>query len=106
MKTPMNLYACALAAALSLAGLTAHAQQQPPPQKQADDVVRISTELVQTGVTVVDKQGRFVDGLKADQFVLKVDGQPVTPSFFDRVTAGTAREEKQVEAARAAAKPA
>ncbi len=90
----------------ALAGLSAHAQQQPPPQGKTDDVVRISTELVQTGVTVVDKQGRFVDGLKADQFVLKVDGQPVTPSFFERVTAGTAREEKQVEAALAAAKPA
>ena len=99
----------ALAALLflaALAGLTARAQQQPPPQGKTDDVVRISTELVQTGVTVVDKQGRFVDGLKAEQFVIKVDGQPVTPSFFERVTAGTAREEKQVDAARAAAKPA
>ncbi len=105
MKTPKHLYACALAAALSLAGLTAHAQQQPPPQGKTDDVVRISTELVQSGVTVVDKQGRFVDGLKAEQFVVKVDGQPVTPSFVERVTAGTAREEKQVEAARAAGKP-
>jgi len=55
--------------------------------------VRITTELVQTGVVVVDKQGRFVDGLKPGDFVLKVDGQQVTPAFFERVIAGTLQEE-------------
>ncbi|HKQ51688.1 MAG TPA: VWA domain-containing protein [Pyrinomonadaceae bacterium] len=106
-RAPRPALAALVFLATAIAGLTAHGQQQPAPQgKTADDVVRISTELVQTGVTVVDKQGRFVDGLSADQFVVKVDGWPVTPSFFERVTAGTAREEKQVEAARAAGKPA
>src|SRR5688572_31653697 len=65
--------------------------QDPRP---SDEVVRITTELVQTGIVVVDKQGRFVDGLKPADFVLKVDGQPVTPSFFERVIAGTLQEEK------------
>lgn len=64
------------------------------PQPAADDVVRITTELVQTGVVVLDKQGRFVEGLKPEEFVLKVDGRPVTPAFFERVIAGTVREEK------------
>src|SRR5690349_24678663 len=59
-----------------------------------DEPVRITTELVQTGVVVVDKQGRFVDGLKPEEFLLKVDGRPVTPSFFERVFTGTVREEK------------
>ncbi|HEY0376436.1 MAG TPA: VWA domain-containing protein [Pyrinomonadaceae bacterium] len=107
MKTPKTLVTYSLSVVLSLfvsAGTAVFGQQQP--QDKTDDVVRISTELVQTGVTVVDKQGHFVDGLKPEQFVLKVDGQPVTPSFFDRVTAGTAREEKQVEAALAAGKQA
>jgi VWFA-related protein len=45
-------------------------------------------------VVVVDKQGRFVEGLKPEQFLLKVDGQPVTPSFVEHVIAGTAREAK------------
>jgi len=63
-------------------------------QKPADDVIRITTELVQTGVVVVDKQGRFVEGLKPEQFLLKVDGQPVTPAFVEHVIAGTAREQK------------
>ncbi|HWS98981.1 MAG TPA: VWA domain-containing protein [Pyrinomonadaceae bacterium] len=108
MKTPKNLAAFSLFAALLLltAGSTTAFGQQTPPQDKTDDVVRISTELVQTGVTVVDKQGRFVDGLKPEQFELKVDGQPVTPSFFERVTAGTVREEKLAEAAVAAGKTA
>lgn len=65
-------------------------QQQQP----ADDVVRITTELVQTGVVVVDKRGQFVEGLRPEQFVLKVDGQVVAPTFFEQVVAGTAREEE------------
>jgi VWFA-related protein len=72
----------------------AQQQQQPQTQEPADEVVRITTDLVQTGVVVVDKQGKFVDGLKPDQFVLKIDGQPVTPTFFEQVVAGTAREEQ------------
>ena len=63
-------------------------QQQQP----VDEVIRITTELVQTGVVVVDKQGQFVDGLRLEQFVLKVDGQPVSPTFLERVVAGTLRE--------------
>ena len=62
--------------------------------RTTDDVVRITTDLVQTGVVVVDKQGKFVDGLKPEDFVLKIDGQTVTPSFFERVIAGTLREAK------------
>jgi VWFA-related protein len=75
-------------------------QAQPEQQEQADDVVRITTELVQTDVTVLDKQGRFVDGLKKEDFELKVDGKPVEVNFFDRISAGTASEEDQLAAAR------
>ena len=58
----------------------AYAQQ---PQKPADDdVLRVNTDLVQTAVTVLDKQGRFVDGLSRDQFELTVDGKPRPISFF------------------------
>ena len=81
--------------------LTAHAQQNPPkPQEPADEVVRINTELVQTDVMVFDKDGHFVDGLKPEQFQLSVDGNPQTVSFFERVAAGSAREEAQLAAAR------
>src|SRR6185295_15258904 len=51
-------------------------------------------------VTVVDKQGRFVEGLQPEQFELRVDGKPQPIAFFERVTAGSSVEEKQLSAAR------
>ena len=86
---------------ISLVIMTALAQD---PRPANDDPIRITTELVQTSVVVLDKQGRFVEGLKPEEFLLKVDGRPVTPSFFERVFAGTVREEKlEKSAAKAAA---
>jgi VWFA-related protein len=81
-------------------------QSQKPSQPQPDDVVRVSTELVQTDVTVVDKRGRFVEGLKAEQFVLRVDAKSQPLAFFEQVAAGSSTEEKQLAAARTANKAA
>ena len=76
---------------ISLLITAAFGQDQRP---AADEVIRITTELVQTGVVVLDKQGKFVEGLKPEEFVLKVDGRQVSPAFFERVIAGTVREER------------
>jgi VWFA-related protein len=73
-----------------LTGIPGFAQQQP--SSQADDVLRINTDLVQTSVTVIDKKGHFVNGLTREQFQLLVDGQPRPITFFERITAGSARE--------------
>ena len=59
---------------------------------QQPEVVRINTELVQTAVTVLDKKGNFVDGLKREQFELVVDGKPRPVAFFERIAAGSTRE--------------
>lgn len=67
------------------------AQQDRKPQT-GDDVLRISTELVQTGVSVFDKQGRFVEGLTKEDFELQVDRRPVPISFFESIIAGSARD--------------
>jgi VWFA-related protein len=69
----------------------AHAQQ---PSQQAEDVLRIDTELVQTDVMVFDRQGRFVDNLQREQFELRVDGKPQTITFFERVASGNRTEER------------
>ena len=61
-------------------------QTKPEKPAEQDEVVRVNTELVQTDVMVFDKKGHFVDGLKAEQFALKVDHQPKSISFFERVT--------------------
>jgi len=100
-----RLTVCAVIIALFVVAAVVVGQDK---QQGGDEVIRITTELVQTGVVVLDKQGRFVDGLKPEQFVLKVDGQQVTPEFFEHVIAGTAREEKldRAGAKRDAAPPA
>jgi VWFA-related protein len=82
-------------------GGDATAQQTPKPKPgEADDVVRVTTEIVQTDVSVFDKGGKFVDNLKRDQFELKVDGRVQPISFFERVVAGTVNEDAQLAAAR------
>jgi VWFA-related protein len=79
--------------------LTVHGQEQAGQrEKAADEVVRINTELVQTNVMVFDREGRFVDGLKPEQFELRVDDKPVSITFFERVVAGSAMEEAQLKA--------
>src|SRR6201988_3995851 len=70
---------------------TSIAQQQPP-SPQNPDVVRTNVDLVQTAVTVIDKQGKFVDGLTRDQFQLLVDGKPRPITFFERIAVGSSRE--------------
>ena len=92
-----------LAALCLLAPARAQQQQQQqgrPAQTDDEDVVRISTQLVQTDVMVFDKSGKFVEGLKPEQFELKVDGRERPIVFFDRVQAGTVNEDAQLAAAR------
>jgi hypothetical protein len=82
-------------------------QGQPSPSPQQDEeVVRVNTQLVQTDVMVFDKSGKFVEGLKPEQFELKVDGRETPVSFFDRVQAGAVNEDAQLAAARGLKSPA
>jgi VWFA-related protein len=80
---------------LLLAVFPASGQQpRPSPTPSAEDVLRIDTELVQTNVMVFDRQGRFVDDLRGEQFELRVDGKPQPITFFERIATGSTREEK------------
>jgi VWFA-related protein len=96
------LLACFL---LTVSSATAQ-QPTPTPDVPPDEVLRITTELVQTDVMVFDKSGRFVDNLQREQFELKVDGHAQPISFFDRVQAGSANEDAQLAAARGVPRPA
>ncbi len=84
---------------LFLAFIAATAQTKPSKQDQAEDVIRVDTTLVQTDVMVFDKQGHFVDGLRADQFALKVDNKSQPIAFFERVASASQREGKKSQAA-------
>lgn len=77
---------------------SAFAQQQG----RTDDVIRVFTELVQTDVMVFDKDGHFVNGLKREDFELKIDGKVKPVDFFEKIVAGSVSEESQIAAARGA----
>ncbi|MBA3321756.1 MAG: VWA domain-containing protein [Pyrinomonadaceae bacterium] len=101
-----RLLSSSLLCAALLAGTSVPAQQTAtPPPASSDDIVRVETELIQTDVMVFDNQGRFVSGLKPEQFLLRVDGQPQQILFFERVTTGSVDEERQLAAARGGARP-
>ncbi len=75
------------------------AQTPQTPKQDQGDVVRVFTDLVQTDVMVFDKQGKFVSGLKREDFALKIDGKEKPIEFFERISAGS-DEEAQLVAAR------
>lgn len=55
---------------------TPRIDQQKPAQSEADDVVRITTNLVQVDAVVTDKNGRPVTDLKAEEVEILEDGRP------------------------------
>ncbi|HEV7398115.1 MAG TPA: VWA domain-containing protein, partial [Pyrinomonadaceae bacterium] len=80
---------------------SASAQNPPPrPSPEPEDIVRVFSELVQTDVTVFDKQGKFVNGLKPEDFELRIDGKTRPVEFFERIAAGSRDEDAQLSAAR------
>jgi VWFA-related protein len=89
---------CALTCAQIVSGQTQTPEK--PSRRDQREVVRVYTELVQTDVMVFDKQGSFVNGLKREDFELRIDGKPKPIDFFEKVTSGSASEETQLAAAR------
>src|SRR6266478_81697 len=85
------LLALCLSVKVSVQAQTTSSSTQQP----TEDVVRVNTELVQTDVMVFDRRGRFVDGLKPEQFVLTLNGEAKPISFFDRVGSATGRQTLQ-----------
>jgi VWFA-related protein len=64
----------------------------PAPQQNAqddDEVVRITTNLVQVDVMVTDKDGNPVPDLKPEQFEILQDGRPQTITNFSYISTAT-----------------
>jgi VWFA-related protein len=91
-------------ASFSIANFAPAIYSQQTDRSQTQDgpteVIRTTTELVQTEVMVFDARGRFVDGLKPEQFELVLGGTKQPVSFFERITAGSQAEAAQLAAAR------
>lgn len=51
-------------------------------RNQDDEVIRVNTDLVLVNITVMDAQGKFVNGLKQTDFSVMEGGQPQTVSSF------------------------
>ena len=85
---------CLLTISLNIQGQTGSR-----PQDQSE-VVRVFTDLVQTDVMVFDKQGRFADALRREDFELRIDGKVKPIEFFERISVGSSNEETQLSAAR------
>ena len=80
--------------------------QMPPPAasgaQEDDETIRVRTELIQTSVSVFDRQGRYVDKLGQEDFELRVDGKLLPLSFFERIEAGGDALKSRAAAAAAA----
>src|SRR5881396_2689150 len=105
-----------VSAGIALLAISVHGQQQPPAPKPADqdDGFRFKSgvELVNVTATVSDASGRFVPGLRQDDFIVYEDdvAQTVTHFSDERVpvslgivldTSGSMKGEK-IQAAKAA----
>ena len=72
--------------------LTAAGQQIKPPTEaqkartQEDDVVRITTNLVQIDAVVTDKNGKQITDLQPEDFDIRVDGKPQKITNFSYVS--------------------
>jgi VWFA-related protein len=97
----LKVLVCLLLFAMLAAAQQTQLKPSPSPSpEQPEDIIKVYTELRQTDVMVFDSKGQFVDGLTREHFELKIDGKPAPITFFERVEAGTGKEEKQWLAAR------
>ncbi len=93
--------AVSLLAALALAPVTSIAQENPASFGESIDVRVVNLEAV-----VTDRGGHRVKGLKASDFLLKVDGKEVPIEYFSEVEEGKALATPAAETKPEAAAPA
>jgi Ca-activated chloride channel family protein len=77
MRQPRNFYALAVIVGI-IAALACLARPIHLHPQQDDDVVRVNTDLVVLNITVTDKAGQYVPGLRLSDFTILEDGKEVT----------------------------
>jgi VWFA-related protein len=68
---------------VSIVSLVSFVSAQPPQSQQPPPVFRSGAHLIVQTVSVKDKDGRPVEGLTANDFVVSEDGEPQTVSFVE-----------------------
>ena len=88
-----------LTSAIFLAGIPVQSQDKKEPRKSGDDdVIKVTSNLVNLDVTVKDKKGKSVTDLKAEDFTVTENGVRQNIQFFDSTLAG-GNDAKQPNAA-------
>lgn len=72
----------------------AQASATPPSEPGNDEVIKISTNLVQVDAVVTDRQGRQVTDLKASDFEIVEDGKTRAPDSFSYIPLGASGSDK------------
>jgi len=75
------MYRFVVPAVVFLASFASFAQT-PPPAAAEDEVIKVSTDLVTTPVSVLDKNGRFIPGLKQKDFKVFENGIAQKITYF------------------------
>ncbi|MFL6256824.1 MAG: VWA domain-containing protein [Pyrinomonadaceae bacterium] len=95
MKRALALTLALMLAAAQVPAQTPAPAQTPTPEEGSDeDVVRITSNLVQFDAVVTDKQGRHVADLRPEDFEVFVDGKRQEITNFSFVTGETATGER------------
>lgn len=81
-----QIIASVLSAGLILCGATAQTPQQPQQEVSPEDIIRISTQLVQTDVVVTDKNEQLVTDLKLEDFEVYDNGKRQDLKFMELVS--------------------
>jgi VWFA-related protein len=74
-------------------------QQRTEPQESDDDVVRITTNLVQIDAVVTDKEGRQVTDLRPEEFEIYESGRRQQITNFSYISVGSSAPAQAVTAA-------
>jgi VWFA-related protein len=61
----------------------APAADPTPEEVDENDIVRVDTMLVTVPVSVLDRQGRFIPGLKSEDFTLLENGEQQSIAYFE-----------------------
>ena len=72
----------------TLANFAQTPTETPPPPPQKEDVVKISTNLIQIDVTVTDKKGNIVKDLKPEDFEIYQNGKKQDVSNLSFISTG------------------
>ena len=89
-QTNGRVFQLALTSAILLAAIPVQSQDKkhPAPTLIEDDVIKISSNLVNVDVMVKDKKGKAITDLKAEDFILSENGVRQNIEFFDSTLAG------------------